>query len=239
MFFMYGKSFIKIYNIVGINMRKVIPMKKHSFRKDEEGQVLGLPMYLIVVMIVAVAVIAAVIFMIPHGTQTMNALVTDNAVISENPGNASKFTFNSSYDVVIKVTTNDERADPVADATVTIVGAGVAEFGTQTMNALVTDNAVISENPGNASKFTFNSSYDVVIKVTTNDERADPVADATVTIVGAGVAEFGTTNANGEVTISVTPTLGANVNEANIKLMVKAAGFEDFEDDTAVTVYRL
>ena len=177
MFFMYGKSFIKIYNIVGINMRKVIPMKKHSFRKDEEGQVLGLPMYLIVVMIVAVAVIAAVIFMIPHGTQTMNALVTDNAVISE--------------------------------------------------------------NPGNASKFTFNSSYDVMIKVTTNDERADPIADATATLVGAGVAEFGTTNANGEVTISVTPTLGANVNEANIKLMVKAAGFEDFEDDTAVTVYRL
>ncbi|MEA3458648.1 MAG: hypothetical protein U9R21_08230 [Candidatus Thermoplasmatota archaeon] len=152
-------------------------MKKNSFRKDERGQVLGLPMYLIVVMIVAVAVIAAVIVMIPQGTQTMNALVTDNAVISE--------------------------------------------------------------DVGNASKFTFNGSYDVMIKVTTNDERADPIADATVTLVGAGVAESDTTDANGEVAISVTPTLGANVNEAHIKLTVKAAGFEDFEDDTAVTVYRL
>ncbi len=152
-------------------------MKKNSFRKDERGQVLGLPMYLIVVMIVAVAVIAAVILMIPQGTQTMNALVTDNAVISE--------------------------------------------------------------DVGDASEFTFNRSYNVVIKVTTNDERADPIADATVTLVGAGVANSGTTDANGEVTISVTPALGANVNEAHMKLTVKAAGFEDFEDDTAVTAYRL
>lgn len=174
---MYGKSFIRIYNIADINVRKMIQMKKKSFREDERGQVLGLPMYLIVVMIVAVAVIAAVIVMIPQGTQTMNALVTDNAVISE--------------------------------------------------------------DVGDASEFTFSSPYNIVIKVTTNDERADPITDATVTLVGAGVAESDTTDANGEVTISVTPALGANVNEAHMKLTVKAAGFEDFEDDTAVTVYRL
>lgn len=148
-----------------------------SLRKNNQGQVLGLPMYLIIVMIVAVAVIAAVIFMIPKGPQTMNALVTSNAVIAE--------------------------------------------------------------EPGHAGAFTFTGSYSVVIKVTTNDERADPIEGATVTLVGAGVSGSGTTDVNGEVTISLTPKLEANVNEAHIKLTVKASGFEDFEDDEAVTVARL
>ena len=151
--------------------------RKRYFKKNNQAQVLGLPMYLIIVMIVAVAVIAAVIFMIPKGTQTMSALVTSNPVIAE--------------------------------------------------------------DPGHAGEFTFTGSYDVVIKVTTNDERADPIDGATVTLVGAGVSGSGSTDVNGEVTISLTPKLGANINEAYIKLTVKASGFEDFEDDQAVTVARL
>ena len=151
-------------------------MKLRIYTNNTEAQVLGLPMYLIIVMIVAVAVIAAVIFMIPQGTQTMNALVTENMVIAE--------------------------------------------------------------DPGNASEFTFSQAYDVTIKVTTNDNRADPIADATVTLIGAGVAESGSTNGNGEITLSVTPELGTNINEAEIKMIVKATGFEDFNDDAAVTVYR-
>jgi hypothetical protein len=151
-------------------------MKLRIYGQNNDAQVLGLPMYLIIVMIVAVAVIAAVIFMIPQGTQTMNALVTDNVVIAE--------------------------------------------------------------DPGNASAFTFSQPYDVTIKVTTNNNRADPIADATVTLIGAGVAKSGSTDGNGEVTLSVTPELGTNINEAAIKMIVKASGFEDYNDDDAVTVYR-
>jgi hypothetical protein len=43
-------------------------------------------MYLIIIMIVAVAVIAAVVVMIPKGTRAMNAQVTANALIAEDPG---------------------------------------------------------------------------------------------------------------------------------------------------------
>ena len=151
---------------------------KYCFRKNTEGQVLGLPMYLIIVMIVAVAVIAAVIFMIPQGTRTMSAQVTANALIAETAGDAGAFTFTNSYQVVITVTTNDERADPISGATVTLVGAGAAVEGTT----------------GN---------------------------DGTVTLPG------------------FSPTLNANVNEAYMKLIVKATGFEDFEDVQAVSIVRL
>lgn len=106
-------------------------MYQRNFRKNESGDVLGIPMYLIIIMIVAVAVIAAVIFMIPKATRTMNVQVTENALIAENPGTkgGGLFTFSKTYTVSVKVTTSDQRADPVADATVTLVGAGVAGQG--------------------------------------------------------------------------------------------------------------
>ncbi len=110
--------------------------------------------------------------------------------------------------------------------------------GTRTMNALVTQNPVIAESHANAEAFTL-AAKDVVVKVTTNDERADPIKDATVLLVGAGFSGSGTTDGNGEVTISVAPSLGENINEAHIKLVVKATGFEDFEDDQGITVVRL
>lgn len=152
-------------------------MNKKKISTNQSAQVLGLPMYLIIVMVVAVAVIAAVIFMIPQGTKTMNALVTENAVIAE--------------------------------------------------------------DPGNASAFTFSESYDVTVKVTTNDERADPVQDATVTLIGSGVAKTASTNGDGTATLTITPSLADNINEASMKLTVKATGFEEFSDDDAVIIYRL
>ncbi|RLF58675.1 MAG: hypothetical protein DRN27_04815 [Thermoplasmata archaeon] len=152
-------------------------MIKEKILHNNKAQVLGLPMYMIIVMIVAVAVIAAVLFMIPQGTKTMNALVSENAVIAE--------------------------------------------------------------DPGNSSAFTFSSSYDITIQVTSNDNRADPVSGATVSLIGSGIASSGTTNGEGIATISVTPELGENINEASIKLIVKAQGFEDYSDINAVTVHRL
>lgn len=151
-------------------------MNKATFKENDNAQVLGLPMYLIIVMIVAVAVIAAVIFMIPQGTRMMNAQITENAVIAEDPGNASAFTL---------------------------------------------------------------SNTDVIVKVTTNDNQADPISAATVTLVGSGAAASATTDADGMATLSVTPSLGENVNEDSIKLTVKAAGYQEYTEEDAVTVYRL
>jgi len=131
-------------------------------------------------MVVAVAVIAAVVFMIPKGTRSMSVQVIDNALLAENPGNA---------------------------------GAG---------------------------SFTFSKTYTIWVKVTTDDPRADPIADATVTLVGAGVASDGKTLKNGSAKITgIKPILDENVNEAYLKLMVKAAGYEDYTDLKAVTVTRL
>ena len=155
-------------------------MKRRNFRESQSGDVLGIPMYLIIIMIVAVAVIASVIFMIPKGTRTMNAQVTGNALLAESPGND---------------------------------GGG---------------------------SFTFSKTYTIWVKVTTNDQRADPIAAATVTLVGAGVAGQGKTLTNGSAKITgIKPILDANVNEAYLKLTVKAAGFDDFADTKAVSVIRL
>jgi hypothetical protein len=155
-------------------------MKKNNCRNNDSADVLGIPMYLIIIMIVAVAVIAAVVFMIPKGTRSMNAQVTGNALLAENPGTK---------------------------------GAG---------------------------SFTFSKTYTIWVKITTNDQRADPIADATVTLVGSGVAGQGKSLSNGSAKITgIKPILNENINEAYLKLMVKAAGYEDFTDTKAVTVMRL
>ena len=152
-------------------------MKKRTIINTHSAQVLGLPMYLIIVMVVAVAVIGAVIFMIPQGKQTLNALVIENGVIAE--------------------------------------------------------------DPGNASAFQFSTSYPITIKVSTNDQRADPIQGASVILVGGGVAEMGSTNGDGVATFSIQPSLSENNNEDAIKLIVKASGYEDFTDIQAIMLYRL
>jgi len=149
-------------------------MRKKIFFRNEEGDVLGLPMYLIIVMIVAVAVIAAVIYMIPKGTKTMNAQVsgTPTGVI---------------------------QAD------------GTVSFG----------------------------SFDVTVSVITNDDRGDPVVGATIRFSGGGVVAEGKTNAQGQATITIAgANLNVGINEAYMKMTVKASGFEDFQDDSAVLLYR-
>lgn len=112
-------------------------MKTTMFMKNDEAQVLGLPMYLIIVMIVAVAVIAAVIFMIPQGTGMMNVQVTNNAVIAEAPGNASAHTFGQKT-VEVKVTSSNNPANPIAGATVSLVGSGTADSDTTDPNGIAT-----------------------------------------------------------------------------------------------------
>ena len=152
-------------------------MKKRCFKKNNKAQVLGLPMYLIIIMIVAVAVIAAVLFMLPRGTKTIEAMVTENFLISEDPG-----------------------------------AAGMGEY-------------------------TFNT-YTVKVKVTTNDENADPISGARVILTGAGTSGSDYTDANGVAIIDVTPKLAENEKDAYMKLEIKASGFEDYEKIQAVHIHR-
>ena len=157
-------------------MGEVELLRKKCFRRNDTAQVLGLPMYLIIVMIVAVAVIAAVIFMITQGTGLMNAQIIDNVVIAEEPGNASAVTF---------------------------------------------------------------SSYNVTVKVSSRQKSSQPIAGATVTLIGSGDVASNLTDANGIACLQVTPSLKENCNENYMKLQVKAAGYQEYSDKQAVTIYRL
>jgi hypothetical protein len=152
-------------------------MKKNSFKRNEKAQVLGLPMYLIIIMIVAVAVIAAVIFMMPQGSQMMDA----------------------------RIKTGSAQASSSTDAD---------------------NNAVFS-------------TFTVTVKVTTKGEYNEPIKEATVRISGYGGIGEGETNSNGEATFTVSGCeLPSGINSGNLKMTVKAEGYEDFEDDTAVELVR-
>jgi len=129
-------------------------MRKISLRQNEKAQVLGLPMYLIIIMIVAVAVIAAVLFMMPQGTKTIEAYATENYLIAEaSPtGGMEEFTFASSYTVTITVATNDKNANPISGATVTLTGAGTSGAGVTDSNGIaqITVTPALAENEKDA-----------------------------------------------------------------------------------------
>lgn len=151
-------------------------MKIRNIKTNEKAQVLDLPMYLIIIMIVAVAIIAAVLMMMPQGTKMMDAQVTSGSVAK-----------------------------------------GGGDIGDITI-----------------------PSFTVTIKVTTDDDRKDPIEGAVVRLSGAhGIGESDPTGTDGIATISLTGCmLDSGVNEAYIKMTVKATGYEDFEDPEAVIVYR-
>ncbi len=151
-------------------------MKIKLLMRNEKGQVLGLPMYLIVIMIVAVAIIAAVIFMIPRGSQTMISQVSTGSVQSAS-GAVGDYSF-ADFTVTVTIMTNDDRQDPIQGAVVRLSG-------------------------------------------------------------GHGIGESSPTGSDGIATITVSGAqLDANINEAYMKMTVKASGYEDFEDTEAVLLYR-
>jgi len=150
-------------------------MKIRLLKRNNEAQVLGLPMYLIIIMIIAVAVIAAVLMMLPQGTKMMIGQVQSGSVFKGN-------------------------GDP----------------GEITVSNVV-----------------------VTVEVKTNDDRRDPIQGAIVRLSGAhGIGEA-TTNDQGIATIDVGDCmLDQGINEAYMKMTVKADGYEDYEDQDAVIIYR-
>ena len=150
-------------------------MKKRFLKRNNEAQVLGLPMYLIIIMIIAVAVIAAVLMMLPQGTKMMIGQVQSGGVFK-----------------------------------------GDGASGDITVSDVV-----------------------VTVEVKTNDDRRDPIEGALVRLSGAhGIGEA-TTNDQGIATINVGDCeLDQGINEAYMKMTVKSDGYEDFEDQDAVIIYR-
>ena len=109
--------------------------------------------------------------------------------------------------------------------------------GTKQISAVVTDNYLISESSTGMDELTFGS-YTVEVKVTSNDENADPISGAYVTLTGAGTSGADDTDANGVATVPVTPVLGENELDAYMKLEVRASGYENKVIEDAVHVHR-
>ncbi len=101
----------------------------HCFLEDQRG-IEGLPMKLIIIVVIAGAVLAAVLMMIPEGTGTLNAeciSVDGNSGHLKTVSAASGEISVGSFDVTVQVTDGD--GDPVADADVTLIGANGAGAG--------------------------------------------------------------------------------------------------------------
>jgi hypothetical protein len=97
-------------------------MKANQFIKNQEADVLGLPMYLIIVMIIAVAVIAAVIYMIPTGTKTMTAQISPGVIAATTIAGGTAH--NDTAKIWVNVSTMDAQRNPISGATVTLTGLG-------------------------------------------------------------------------------------------------------------------
>ena len=98
-------------------------MKIRRMRGNEKGQVLGLPMYLIIIMIVAVAVIAAVIFMLPQGSKMIDVEIDGSMIPVKGNGRLVNETTEA---ITFTVRTKDDTANPISNAKVILTGAGVA-----------------------------------------------------------------------------------------------------------------
>ena len=113
-------------------------MKIRKINENNKAQVLGLPMYLIIIMIVAVAVIAAVLFMIPQGSKMIDAQVEGGLISCEGDG---RITGDNDQDIIISVFTKDSKASPISQATVKLTGAGVAFVDTTEDDGTITISA--------------------------------------------------------------------------------------------------
>ena len=86
--------------------------------------------------------------------------------------------------------------------------------------------------------------YKVKVNATVFDKNNNPVEKASVTITGGGGFGVDQTNTNGEAivylgdTINAKVTLRPNQKSVALKLVAKANGYYDYEDENAVTLYQ-
>ncbi len=110
-------------------------MNLRRFGRNKKAQVLGLPMYLIIIMIVAVAVIAAVLFMIPQGSKMIDAQVEGGIISIEGEG---RITGENSETIIISVFSKDDQKNTLSGATVKLIGAGIAFVDTTEDDGTIT-----------------------------------------------------------------------------------------------------
>ena len=100
---------------------------------------------------------------------------------------------------------------------------------------------------GNTAKVTSDGEHQVIVRIKVYDKDNNPVQLASATMSGGG--GFGTdqTNADGEAKIILGGTGGGggtkvtirpNQQTLELKLVVKANGFYDYEDERAVLLYQ-
>jgi len=97
---------------------------------------------------------------------------------------------------------------------------------------------------GSAATVTGAGEYKVRVFARVFDKNNNPVEKASVTITGGGGFGVDQTNTNGEAivylgdTINAKVTLRPNQKSVALKLVAKANGYYDYEDENAVTLYQ-
>lgn len=112
------------------------------------------------------------------------------------------------------------------------------------INVTVGNNEVTE---GNTAKITSEGEHQIKVRINVYDKNNNPIQKATATMSGGG--GFGTdqTDANGEAYLilggsggknGTMVTLRPNQQTLELKLVVKANGFYDYEDEKAVLLYQ-
>jgi hypothetical protein len=97
---------------------------------------------------------------------------------------------------------------------------------------------------GSAATVTGAGEYKVRVFARVFDKNNNPVEKASITITGGGGFGVDQTNTNGEAivylgdTINAKVTLRPNQKSVALKLVAKANGYYDYEDENAVTLYQ-
>ncbi|WP_340819821.1 carboxypeptidase regulatory-like domain-containing protein [Methanolobus sp. WCC4] len=120
---------------------------------------------------------------------------------------------------------------PTKNMSVTIVESGEQVTGVSPGNTVIVDST------------TATSPFDVDVKISVSDPDGYPVRDANVILRGLGGVATGTTDNNGNCSLSTSTSsspvsLGANQNEGSMDLSISTDGFYDFEKKDAVMIVR-
>jgi hypothetical protein len=104
------------------------------------------------------------------------------------------------------------------------------------------DNGAVHE--GSVTTVEGAGEYKVKVNATVFDKNNNPVEKASVTITGGGGFGVDQTNTRGEASVELGDTNNAKVNlrpnqkSVDLKLVAKANGYYDYEDENAVTLYQ-
>ncbi|SFM49536.1 carboxypeptidase regulatory-like domain-containing protein [Methanolobus profundi] len=120
---------------------------------------------------------------------------------------------------------------PTKNMSVNIVASGENNAGPSPGNTVIVDSTVA------------NAPFDIDVDISVSDPDGYPVRNANVILRGLGGVATGTTDNNGNCSLSTSTSsspvsLGANQNEGSMDLTISTDGFYDFEKTDAVMIVR-